>query len=80
MKLIKTYIPQRGGKNLKKSFSFGKKDRLQNRYRNWTLVSVPNTETEFRSHTTMYAHISRYGEILHLENEFYCDDGKGILQ
>lgn len=28
----------------------------------------------------MYAHISRYGEILHLENEFYCDDGKGILQ
>ena len=28
----------------------------------------------------MYAHISRYGEILHLENEFYCDDGQGILQ
>ena len=31
-------------------------------------------------HCAMYAHISRYGEILHLENEFYCDDGQGILQ
>ena len=27
--------------------------------------------------STVYAHISRHGEILHLENEFYCDDAKG---
>ena len=29
-----------------------KKIQLQYRYQNWILVSVPDTETEFGSHTT----------------------------
>ena len=38
----------------KKKFRFQKKYFfwLQNRYQNWTLVSVPDTETELWSHTT----------------------------
>ena len=56
-KLIKTCIPQRSGKKWEKfeknKFRFQKKkNRLQNRYQNWTLVSVLDTKTEFRPHTT----------------------------
>ena len=58
-KLINTYIPQRSGKKLnllkkclnslkKRSFGFGY------RYQNWTLVSVPDTETWFWSHTNWF--------------------------
>ena len=37
----------------KKKFRFRKKKiRLRYRYRNWTLVSVPDAETKFRSHTS----------------------------
>ena len=37
----------------KKNFGFRKKKfRSRYRYRNWTLVSVPDTETSFRFHTT----------------------------
>jgi hypothetical protein len=43
---------EKNEKNLNKKFQFRKeKFRLRNRYRNWTLVSVPNTETKFLSHT-----------------------------
>ena len=54
LKLLKTYIAPR--ENLKffekKEFRFRKKKiQLRYRYRNWTLVLVPDTETWFLSHT-----------------------------
>ena len=33
--------------------------RLENGYRNWTLVSVPDTETKFQSHTSCSSIILR---------------------
>ena len=59
-KFLKIYIPL-GSRNTwkkienfwKKKFRFRKKKiRLRYRYRNWTLVSVPDAETKFRSHTS----------------------------
>ena len=60
-KLSKTYIPPRSRKTWenvknfeKKSFGFGKKKFWhQYRYWNWTLVSVPDTETWFQSYTRL---------------------------
>ena len=37
----------------KKEFRFGKKNRLRYPYRNWTLVSVPDNVTWFRSYTKL---------------------------
>ena len=36
------------------SLGFGKKIRLRYQYLNWTLVSVPATETEFWSYTDVW--------------------------
>ena len=72
---MKTYIPQRSGKKWekiekKKSFGFGKKQfRLQNRYRNWTSVLVPDTETEFWSHTKLVTKNQNSLFILFLESQ-----------
>ena len=48
------YMRKNLKKRLKKKFRFRKKKfRLWYRYRNWTLVSVPDTETWFRSYTNL---------------------------
>ena len=53
---------------IKKSFGFRKKNR--HRYRNWSLVSVPDNETWFRSYTSQYPLIN-YPDLP--ENHFYLD-------
>ena len=40
-------------KNMKKKSGSEKNFWLRYRYQNWTLVSVPDTETENMSHTTL---------------------------
>ena len=59
-KFLKTYIPLKSRenmrnieKNMKKKSGSEKKFWLRYRYQNWTLVSVPDTETENMSHTTL---------------------------
>ena len=59
-------------KNFEKMFQFRKKKfLLQYRYRNWTLVSVPDSETWFRLHTRAkfiflccHSMVGYYGNIL----------------
>ena len=53
---------------IKKSFGFRKRN--HHRYRNWSLVSVPDTETWFRSYTSLYPLIN-YPDLP--ENHFYLD-------